>query len=516
MADSKTYKRVLFNILFDIGSIVLGLILLGFIKYIDDFYKLEDFYIVFGAYILLLLILSVFTDKYEIRKKYRFNKILNRYLLAWGMASYLLIISVVIFDLRYYNWISLLITFCLIFVFEILLVSIKFSFRYARYVGEKMELKHSTLIKQAYESEIADAEEEDNGIVDSAGIRQGLIPLEAITNKDVLRLIQQYSDAVDFKPLYLNTIKRKILLPFKNKSYSLILNYSPINFLRYINKFFELANIKLKKEGYLIICVETLEQRKERYRKKYPVILFQAHSLFEFFVHRVWPRLPFFKKSYYWIWKNISKRISFAETLGRLYSCGFEHVEDIKSMGYTWIVVRKIKNPLLTFDVTYSPIIKLKRIGKGGKIISVYKMRTMHPYSEFLQEYVYKINQLADGGKFKDDFRVTAMGKFMRKFWIDELPMVANLLKRELKIVGVRPLSKHYFGLYPPEVQKQRIKSKPGLIPPFYVDMPKTFKEIVDSEKRYLEMHEKSHFATDWKYFGKAVVNILFKRARSK
>ena len=515
MAERKTYKRILLNIFYDIGSIILGLFILSFIKYIDKFYKLADFYIVFGSYILLLVLLSILFDKYEIRKKYRFNKILNRYLFAWGIASYILIMVVLIFELKYYNWLSLLITFCLIFIFEGLLVSIRFSFRYARFVGEKMELKHSTLIKQAYESGSIDTETEEDEDEETIGVRQGLVPIEAISNKIVLRLIAKYSLKEENRPLYLNTNKRKTLIPFKNKYYNLILNYSPINFLRYINKFFELANIKLIKEGYLIICVETLEQRRDRHKSKYPVFLFPLYNLFEFVVHRVWPRLPFFKKSYYWFWKHNSKRISFAETLGRLYSCGFEHVEDIATLGFTWIVVKKVKKPLLTFDVTYSPIIKLKRIGKDGKIISVYKMRTMHPYSEFLQEYVFKINQLAEGGKFKNDFRVTAMGKFMRKFWIDELPMLVNILKGELKIVGVRPLSKHYFSLYPAEIQKRRVKFKPGLIPPFYVDMPKTFEEIVASEKRYLEMYEQSHFTTDWKYFWKALHNILLKKARS-
>ena len=63
------------------------------------------------------------------------------------------------------------------------------------------------------------------------------------------------------------------------------------------------------------------------------------------------------------------------------------------------------------------------------KIIKVYKSRTMHPYAEFLQEYVYNTQGLQEGGKFKSDFRVTTIGKIFRAFWIDELPMIINLLK---------------------------------------------------------------------------------------
>ena len=84
-----------------------------------------------------------------------------------------------------------------------------------------------------------------------------------------------------------------------------------------------------------------------------------------------------------------------------------------------------------------------------------------------------------------------------------------------MKLFGVRPLSEHYFSLYSEELQEKRIKTRPGLIPPFYVDMPKTIEEIQASELRYLEAYEKHPFRTDWKYFWKAFWNILFKKARS-
>jgi lipopolysaccharide/colanic/teichoic acid biosynthesis glycosyltransferase len=139
----------------------------------------------------------------------------------------------------------------------------------------------------------------------------------------------------------------------------------------------------------------------------------------------------------------------------------------------------------------------------------------MHPYAEYLQEYVYDKSDLQEGGKFKDDFRITTIGKIFRKFWIDELPMLINFFRREMKLVGVRPLSEHYFSLYSKELQEKRIKTKPGLIPPFYVDMPKTIEEIQASELKYIEAYEKHPCITDWKYFWKAVWNILFRKARS-
>ena len=183
--------------------------------------------------------------------------------------------------------------------------------------------------------------------------------------------------------------------------------------------------------------------------------------------------------------------------------------------GYLYFVARKVKEPAYDYNPTYGPLIKLRRYGKGGKIIGVYKMRTMHPYSEYLQAYVFEQNKLADGGKFKDDFRITTLGKFMRKVWIDELPMFLNVFKGEMKLVGVRPISKHYYGLFSDELKEKRIKYKPGLIPPFYADLPKTLEEIEDSELRYLESYSKNPASTQIKYFNKSMYNIFIKKARS-
>jgi lipopolysaccharide/colanic/teichoic acid biosynthesis glycosyltransferase len=236
----------------------------------------------------------------------------------------------------------------------------------------------------------------------------------------------------------------------------------------------------------------------------------------DFIINRVFPKLPVTKKIYFFLTHGHNRVLSKAETYGRLYSCGFEIVEEAFIGDRLFFVVRKIKEPAFDYHPTYGPVIHLKRLGKNGKIISVYKLRTMHAYSEYLQGYIYERNKLQPGGKFKDDFRVTTLGRIFRMLWIDELPMLINLIKGDLKIVGVRPLSQHYFDLYTNELKEKRIKYKPGLIPPFYADLPETLQEIMDSEMRYLLSYEKNPFQTDFRYFRKAMWNILFRHARSK
>ena len=299
------------------------------------------------------------------------------------------------------------------------------------------------------------------------------------------------------------------------ETYFNLVNLKRINDIRFINKFFESVNKKLLDSGFFIGCVETKDQRKKRLLKKYPPVLNRIYYFFDFILKRVFPKFNLTKRIYFFLTRGQNRVISKAETFGRLYSCGFKIVNETEIHGNLYFVARKNKNPFYDMEPTYGPLVKLHRIGKNGKLINVFKFRTMHPYAEYLQEYVYEKSSLQEGGKFKDDFRITTLGKFFRKFWIDELPMFINFFRGDLKIVGVRPLSKHYFSLYSKELQEKRTQTKPGLIPPFYVDMPKTIEEIQASELKYLNAYFKHPFLTDWKYFWKAVWNILFHKARS-
>ena len=204
------------------------------------------------------------------------------------------------------------------------------------------------------------------------------------------------------------------------------------------------------------------------------------------------------------------------EVLGRLYYTGFKVVSENKIGKLTYVVAQREKQPELQQNTIYGPLIRLLRLGKDGKPFKVYKMRTMHPYSEYLQGYIYDRNSLKEGGKFNKDFRVTTIGSIMRKYWLDELPMIYNLLQGEMKLVGVRPLSNHYYNLYSKELQQKRNKFKPGLLPPFYADMPKTLEEIEQSEMNYLlECEKNGVFITDIRYFFRILNNIFFKKARS-
>lgn len=346
-------------------------------------------------------------------------------------------------------------------------------------------------------------------------------PATALPGNDVREFLSQHIEVdAPYKTVVLMTSEKFNIDNLYNhlaekENFEAIVNLKKVNDYRYINKFIESVNTKLENNGLFVCCIETAQMRKKRILNKLPFIFNYTYYFFDYLFKRVFPKIIFLRKIYYFITAGRNRVLSHTEMLGRLYSCGFKLVEE-KIIGFSlFIVAQKIRQPLYDMQPSYAPVYKMKRLGKNGKIIHVYKIRTMHAYSEYLQEYIYEKNKLAKGGKFNKDFRVTLAGKILRKFWIDELPMIYNLLKGDIKLVGVRPLSEHFFRLYPEDFQKYRLQFKPGLVPPYYADMPKTLEEVIASEKKYLEAYQKSPLYTDFIYFWKAFNNIVFKNARS-
>ena len=284
-----------------------------------------------------------------------------------------------------------------------------------------------------------------------------------------------------------------------------------------LNFIFGNVRDRLLNEGYFAFKFTTAENSKLKMQRELGPIVFLIYYPFYFLLRRVLPKLKGFRK----ICRLLSMPVdrSKAEIIGRLIYKGFNVVSLLELNHETLIVAQTnlADNPSSQKPAPCEGFIfKMKRLGKGGKKIIVYKLRTMHPYAEYAQDYVHKIYGLDVGGKFKNDFRISVCGRFLRKYWLDELPMIYNLLKGDIKLIGVRPISEYYFGLYPEQLQIKRKDHKPGLLPPFYADMPGTFEEIVQSELTYLTKYEKAPYYTDFSYLLKIIKNIVINKARSK
>lgn len=105
-----------------------------------------------------------------------------------------------------------------------------------------------------------------------------------------------------------------------------------------------------------------------------------------------------------------------------------------------------------------------KRVGKNGKIIKIWKFRSMVIDSSNFEKYFTpeQMEEYKQNYKVKDDPRITKIGKFLRKTSLDELPQLINILVGQLSIVGPRPVLEEETQLYG-ENRDLLLSIRPGL-----------------------------------------------------
>jgi lipopolysaccharide/colanic/teichoic acid biosynthesis glycosyltransferase len=114
----------------------------------------------------------------------------------------------------------------------------------------------------------------------------------------------------------------------------------------------------------------------------------------------------------------------------------------------------------IRLDSPGSPIFKQKRAGKDGVPFIIYKLRTMCDGAERMCKGFRNGNEPVV--KLENDSRITPLGDFLRKYSLDELPQVINILKGDMSFVGPRPCMLREVNAYS-EYQRQRLNGKPGL-----------------------------------------------------
>jgi exopolysaccharide biosynthesis polyprenyl glycosylphosphotransferase len=119
---------------------------------------------------------------------------------------------------------------------------------------------------------------------------------------------------------------------------------------------------------------------------------------------------------------------------------------------------------LLIFLEDGAPVLfRQKRVGENGRLFEMLKFRTMVRNAEALRSQVEKLDE--DGNlihKTKDDPRVTRMGRLLRRFSMDELPQLFNILAGTMSLVGPRPEMPYLVERYQPW-QRKRFAVPPGL-----------------------------------------------------
>lgn len=170
---------------------------------------------------------------------------------------------------------------------------------------------------------------------------------------------------------------------------------------------------------------------------------------------------------------------------------------------------------LIIFDSRGSVFYKQKRVGKGNIDFSMLKFRTMRIGSD-------KKGLLTIGDK---DNRITKVGYLLRKYKIDELPQLFNILKGDMSFVGPRPEVRKYVDLYDKE-QLIVFSVRPGLTDYsslFYINESELLSQSVNPEETYiniilpakLKLCEKyiidSSLKTDIKIITKTILKIIHK-----
>ena len=120
-----------------------------------------------------------------------------------------------------------------------------------------------------------------------------------------------------------------------------------------------------------------------------------------------------------------------------------------------------------------------QRVGKDGRMFGLYKFRSMRTGSD-------KKGLITVGGH---DSRITRMGYFIRKYKIDELPQLWNVLKGDMSLVGPRPEVKKYVDLYTEE-QRRVLSVRPGITDYAsieYVDENEILGKADDPDRVYVE-----------------------------
>lgn len=162
------------------------------------------------------------------------------------------------------------------------------------------------------------------------------------------------------------------------------------------------------------------------------------------------------------------KVISVSPKSSPLYSEKFKRLFDIAASGFlillftpVWFIVAAIIKLTSRGPVFYSANV----VGKNGKMFKWYKFRTMKANNDSITHKTHLENVITSNKGYKklvNDPRVTSIGKFLRKFSLDELPQLFNVFKGQMSLVGPRPCLPYEYDMFK-EWHKLKYRVIPGM-----------------------------------------------------
>ena len=131
------------------------------------------------------------------------------------------------------------------------------------------------------------------------------------------------------------------------------------------------------------------------------------------------------------------------------------------------------------------------RVGQDGRAFRIFKFRTMIDHAEEILPELVNLEALPQPAfKLRSDPRVTRVGRLLRRWSLDEVPQLFNVLAGEMSLVGPRPEQAEVVARYTDD-QRRRLAVKPGMTGPMQVngrgDLP--FEERLALELEYIERY---------------------------
>jgi lipopolysaccharide/colanic/teichoic acid biosynthesis glycosyltransferase len=125
-------------------------------------------------------------------------------------------------------------------------------------------------------------------------------------------------------------------------------------------------------------------------------------------------------------------------------------------------------------------LFRQERVGRHGKLFRIHKLRTMHVDASLQGPAITT----------EADPRVTAAGRWLRHYRVDELPQLLDVILGHMSLVGPRPELPRYVALYPPPLRDAVLAVRPGLTDPAaleFVDEAELLRSASDAERTYIE-----------------------------
>ena len=158
----------------------------------------------------------------------------------------------------------------------------------------------------------------------------------------------------------------------------------------------------------------------------------------------------------------------------------------------------------------HSPLYFQNRVGRGERVFRLFKLRTMVPNADAVLEQALIADPAARSEwekfqKLRNDPRITAIGRLLRKMSLDELPQVINVARGEMSIVGPRPIMESQQSIYP---GTEYYHMRPGITGFWQVSVrnESSFSERAQFDRSYFNQMS---FATDLRVIAKTFRVVL-------